>query len=61
MSNTAIVLYGKETRWKPGQSGNTKGRTPGTKNLSTIIKELEKEDFDWSLVPIKSSIGFIVG
>jgi hypothetical protein len=29
------------------------GRPKGTKNLATIIRELENEDFDWSLVPIK--------
>lgn len=42
-----------EHQFKPGESGNPKGRTKGTKNLATIIRELEGEDFDWSLVPIK--------
>ena len=32
---------------------NMKGRPAGGKNLATIIRELEAEDFDWSKVPIK--------
>lgn len=32
---------------------NTKGRPTGSKNLATIIRELENEEFDWSIVPIK--------
>lgn len=39
--------------FKPGQSGNPKGRPKGSKSLSAIIRELENEDFDWSLVPVK--------
>ena len=27
------------TRWKPGQSGNSKGRSKGTKNLITALEE----------------------
>lgn len=38
---------------QPGQVLNPNGRPKGSKNLSTIIRELEAEDFDWSLVPIK--------
>jgi len=41
------------TPYPPGVSGNPKGMPKGTKNLATIIRELEEEDFDWSLVPIK--------
>lgn len=44
---------GKETQWKPGQSGNPAGKVKGTKNLRTIILELEAEDYDWNLVPLQ--------
>jgi len=44
----------KDTQFKPGESGNPKGKPKGTKNLSTIIRELENEDYDWSLIPIKN-------
>lgn len=38
----------------PGVSGNPNGRQKGTKNLATIIEELEREDFgDWDKIPIK--------
>lgn len=43
----------KQGQWKSGESGNPNGRPKGSKNLATIIRELEAEDFDWSLVPIK--------
>jgi len=29
----------KEHRWKPGQSGNPKGRPKGSRNRSTIVRE----------------------
>lgn len=32
--------YPNLTPWKPGQSGNPAGRKPGSKNMSTIVKEL---------------------
>lgn len=42
------------TPFKPGQSGNPAGKLKGTKNLATIIEELENEDFgDWAKIPIK--------
>lgn len=34
-----------------GVSGNPEGRPKGRKNLATIIRELEEEQFDWSLFP----------
>lgn len=43
----------KATQFKKGQSGNPKGRPKGGANLSTIIKELENDDYDWSLIPVK--------
>lgn len=30
--------------WKPGQSGNPAGRKPGSKNVSTIVRELLEQD-----------------
>lgn len=32
---------------------NTKGRPKGSKNLATLIRELEDPDFNWTLIPIK--------
>lgn len=32
--------YPNLTPWQPGQSGNPAGRKPGSKNMSTIVKEL---------------------
>lgn len=40
--------------FQPGQSGNPNGRPKGSKSLATIIRELEREDFDWKHVPIKN-------
>lgn len=33
----------KDTRFKPGQSGNPKGRPKGSKNLATIVREAAAE------------------
>lgn len=42
------------TPFPPGVSGNPNGKPKGTKNLATIIEELEHEDFgDWDKIPIK--------
>jgi len=30
----------RATRWKPGQSGNPKGRPRGRKNLTTIVRDV---------------------
>lgn len=40
-------------RFKPGQSGNPNGRPKGSKNLSSIVRELENEEFDWSVLPTR--------
>ena len=40
------VGYGrppKETRFKPGKSGNPKGRSPQSRNLKTIVKQVLDE------------------
>jgi hypothetical protein len=34
----------KHTRFKPGQSGNPKGRKKGTINLNTVLKKVLNED-----------------
>lgn len=47
------------TSWKPGQSGNPAGKPSGSKNLSTIIRDmLEDGELDWEKVPIKGSARF---
>jgi hypothetical protein len=40
MANPHIATYGLETRFQPGVSGNKKGRPKGSRNLSTLVKEL---------------------
>lgn len=41
--------------FKDGESGNPKGKPKGRKSLATIIRELEEEEFDWSLFPAKGN------
>ena len=36
--------------WKPGQSGNPNGRKPGSKNVSTIVRELLEQDANENLL-----------
>lgn len=36
--------------WKPGQSGNPAGRKVGSKNVSTIVRELLEQDADEQLL-----------
>jgi hypothetical protein len=38
-----------------GEVRNPNGRPKGSKNLSTLIKELENEQFDWSKMPVRQS------
>lgn len=56
---------GKDTQFKPGESGNPAGKPPGTKHLSTYIQEaLTDENFELKLkdgsilkeMPIKAII-----
>ena len=42
---------GKPTQFMPGKSGNPLGKPKGRKSLSTIVHELEDEDFQWGLLP----------
>jgi len=36
-----------------GEVRNPNGRPKGSKNLATLIRELEREDYNWDLIPIK--------
>jgi hypothetical protein len=36
----------QSTRWKPGQSGNPKGRPKGAKNLATLFDEALSQKFE---------------
>lgn len=45
----------EETQFKPGETGNPNGRPKGRKNLATVIRELEAEDYDWNQVPLKGA------
>lgn len=50
MANPNPVPPPKETRWKPGQSGNPKGKPKGTKHISTWIQDmLTDPDFELKL------------
>ena len=55
MPNPNIAKAGEKTQFKKGESGNPNGKPKGTKSLSTIILEMESEEFDWSHVPVKPS------
>lgn len=44
---------GENTRFSSENQPEKNGRPKGSKNLATIVRELENENFDWSLVPIK--------
>ena len=42
--------YPNLTPWQPGQSGNPAGRKPGSKNMSTIVRELLDQDADTGIL-----------
>ena len=44
---------GKNTQFKPGQSGNPDGKPKGSKHLSTIIRDVIG-DIDWSKTTLKN-------
>lgn len=43
--------------WKPGQSGNPKGKQKGTKNLSTILREYLEKRIDAPSTPLNPKGG----
>lgn len=53
MANPNPVPPPEETRWKPGQSGNPKGKPKGSLNLSTLIRDT-LADIDWSKTNLKN-------
>ena len=53
MANPNPVPPPEETRWKPGQSGNPKGKPKGSLNLSTLIREIG-ESIDWDKTNLKN-------
>lgn len=54
MANPNPTPPPKETRWKPGQSGNPKGKPKGSKHLSTWIQELlSDEKFEFIILDTK--------
>lgn len=57
MSNPNPTPPPKETQWKPGQSGNPKGKPKGTKHISTWIQEmLNDEDFETNILDAKKGM-----
>jgi hypothetical protein len=50
MTKSFDPTMGKDTQFKPGQSGNPEGKPKGTKHISTHIKEmLEDPNFELKL------------
>lgn len=43
--------------WKPGQSGNPAGKKPGTKNLSTLLREYLEKKIDAPQTPLSPKGG----
>jgi hypothetical protein len=58
MPNPNPIPPPEESRFKPGESGNPAGRAAGSKNMSTILKELldEEIEIDGEKIPFKSAI-----
>lgn len=55
MANPYISEQGKATRFKPGQSGNPKGRPKGSRNRKTVLREVIQEyGMDWSKIPMQN-------
>ncbi len=55
MANPYISHYGKKTRFKPGQSGNPKGRPKGSRGRKALLREaVERYGMDWSKIPMKN-------
>lgn len=51
--------YSNLKPWQPGQSGNPAGRKLGSKNISTIVRELLDHEADAEVLA-KSSVGELV-
>ena len=43
-----------DTQFSSERQPESNGRPKGSKSLATIIRELERDDFDWKLIPAKS-------
>ncbi|HEX8182606.1 MAG TPA: DUF5681 domain-containing protein [Candidatus Saccharimonadales bacterium] len=56
MANPDIAEHGIKTRFKPGVSGNIKGRPKGSQNIATIVKQLlDDEDLAGKVLARKPS------
>lgn len=44
MGNPKIAEVGRKTRFKPGSSGNKKGRPKGSRNWSTLVREILEDE-----------------
>lgn len=43
----------KETQFSSENQPDGRGRPKGRKSLATIIRDLEDEEFDWNIIPVK--------
>jgi hypothetical protein len=48
----------RSTKWKPGQSGNPRGKKPGTRNRATVLAQalLEKDAANVVAVVVKAAL-----